>query len=85
MSKLNSRPTTVKQVNRRQFLATTAKAGCAMGLIGLGLTTMATSQGQLAPQACRPPGALEEADFLSACVRCGLCVNACPEQAITLG
>lgn len=39
---------TAKQVNRRQFLATTAKAGCVMGLVGLGLTATAKSQGQLA-------------------------------------
>jgi len=26
----------------------------------------------------RPPGALEEAKFVAACVRCGKCVQACP-------
>ncbi|MGL4711079.1 MAG: ferredoxin-type protein NapG [Shewanella sp.] len=75
---------TVKHVNRRQFLATTAKAGCVMGLVGLGLTATAKSQSQLSPQACRPPGALEEHDFLSACVRCGLCVAACPYDTLSL-
>jgi len=75
---------TAKQVNRRQFLATTAKAGCVMGLVGLGLTATAKSQGQLTSQARRPPGALEEGDFLSACVRCGLCVEACPYDTLSL-
>lgn len=32
----------------------------------------------------RPPGALEEHDFLAACIKCGQCVQVCPVQAITL-
>lgn len=32
----------------------------------------------------RPPGALEEADFLSSCIKCGQCVQVCPVQAIKL-
>ncbi len=45
----------VNNINRRQFLATTAKAGCVMGLAGLGISALAKSQ-SLAPQAIRPPG-----------------------------
>jgi ferredoxin-type protein NapG len=30
----------------------------------------------------RPPGALQEADFLATCHRCGKCVEACPADAI---
>lgn len=30
----------------------------------------------------RPPGALEEIEFLSACTRCAQCVTACPYNAI---
>ncbi|MFO0746342.1 MAG: 4Fe-4S binding protein [Myxococcota bacterium] len=30
----------------------------------------------------RPPGALDEAAFLSACTRCGRCLEACPPEAI---
>ncbi len=30
----------------------------------------------------RPPGALPEPDFLSACTRCGDCIRACPAQCI---
>ena len=30
----------------------------------------------------RPPGALDEIEFLSACTRCALCVDACPYFAI---
>ncbi|MCE1239650.1 MAG: ferredoxin-type protein NapG [Azonexaceae bacterium] len=34
--------------------------------------------------ALRPPGALGEAAFLSACVRCGLCVRDCPYDTLKL-
>lgn len=30
----------------------------------------------------RPPGALPEADFLHACLRCGLCMKACPTNML---
>jgi ferredoxin-type protein NapG/ferredoxin-type protein NapH len=32
----------------------------------------------------RPPGALEEVEFLSTCTRCNACRDACPHQAIFL-
>jgi len=32
----------------------------------------------------RPPGALKEPDFLSRCIRCLRCVDACPNHAILL-
>ncbi len=32
----------------------------------------------------RPPGALEESDFLSSCIKCGQCVQVCPVSAIKL-
>ncbi len=33
----------------------------------------------------RPPGALDEEDFLAACIKCGQCVQVCPVNAIRLG
>ena len=30
----------------------------------------------------RPPGALDEAEFLARCSRCGRCIKACPAQCI---
>lgn len=32
----------------------------------------------------RPPGALPESEFVSHCIRCGLCVEACPFDALRL-
>jgi ferredoxin-type protein NapG len=32
----------------------------------------------------RPPGALDEDDFLAACIRCGQCVEACPSDVLSL-
>lgn len=32
----------------------------------------------------RPPGALDEKDFLSSCIKCGQCVQVCPVNAIKL-
>lgn len=32
----------------------------------------------------RPPGALKEKEFLSKCIRCGLCVSACPYDTLKL-
>jgi len=32
----------------------------------------------------RPPGALDEQDFLSSCIKCGTCVEACPYDSLIL-
>jgi ferredoxin-type protein NapG len=32
----------------------------------------------------RPPGALEEDDFLASCIKCGQCVQVCPVEALKL-
>lgn len=32
----------------------------------------------------RPPGALAENDFLRTCIKCGLCVEACPFDTLVL-
>lgn len=32
----------------------------------------------------RPPGALDEPEFLSACIRCGQCVEACPWDTLRI-
>jgi len=34
------------------------------------------------PKLIRPPGSLEEKEFLARCIRCGECMNVCPTNAI---
>lgn len=69
---------------RRKFLNTAAGAvgaGCILNLAAwLSIRPAAANP----PQALRPPGARAEAEFLSACVRCGLCVRDCPYDTLKL-
>ena len=70
--------------DRRRFMTDAARgmAGCA--LAGMGLGWLATGATALPATALRPPGALAEEDFLSACIRCGLCVRDCPYDTLKL-
>lgn len=69
---------------RRQLLVDTARGACLAGVGVLPLSMLAKSAQQPAPSAIRPPGALAEPLFLGACVRCGLCVQACPYDTLKL-
>jgi len=71
-------------VDRRRFLSGAAGAVCGAGFLTLLLARVAAPSRTLAATALRPPGALAEGDFLAACVRCGLCVRACPYDTLTL-
>ncbi|MBK6595826.1 MAG: ferredoxin-type protein NapG [Burkholderiales bacterium] len=70
---------------RRAFVLNTARMGCGIGMLGLGLGLAVTQAKTLPAQALRPPGALLESHFLGACVRCGLCVRDCPPGILHLG
>lgn len=69
---------------RRRFLLDSARlaGGAAVATLGLGL--LARSARSQPPAALRPPGALAGGRFLGACVRCGLCVRACPYGTLRL-
>jgi ferredoxin-type protein NapG len=69
---------------RRQFLIDGARLACGVGVAGLALGLAARQARALPPLALRPPGALAEADFQAACVRCGLCVRDCPYDILSL-
>ena len=73
-----------RTVNRRQFLADTARTACGVGVFGAGLAFLAGQARSLPATALRPPGAGLEGDFLGACVRCGLCVRDCPYDTLKL-
>lgn len=70
--------------NRRQFLKNATRT--AAGVCGVGMILGLQQQQSFARQgvALRPPGALPEQDFLSACTRCGQCVQACPYDMLHL-
>ncbi|WP_425038632.1 ferredoxin-type protein NapG [Primorskyibacter sp. S187A] len=70
--------------SRRRFLTDTARAAAGCALAGSALAYLGSQARALPAQALRPPGALPEADFLSACVRCGLCVRDCPYDTLQL-
>ncbi len=69
---------------RRRFLLDTARGVCGMGLLGTALGSFALSSSKSDAQALRPPGALQETDFLASCLRCGLCVRDCPYDTLKL-
>ena len=66
---------------RRRLLRSVVVGGAVacVSLIGLVGHKMAEAAPRL-----RPPGALDEEDFLAACIKCGQCVQVCPVNAIRL-
>ena len=69
--------------SRREILKKLIKGAAATGTGGL-------IWGSLLPETkanaltIRPPGALENEDFLKACIKCGKCVEACPYDTLIL-
>lgn len=83
MAQTNTKPD-AQLLNRRRFIAQSLRLGCGVGVLGVGLSQYANQSVAHAPSALRPPGALAEKQFLSACVRCGLCVQDCPYDTLKL-
>lgn len=69
-----------KQTNRRRVLRTILLTGGVLGAAMSGFLPLVYSQ----KKRLRPPGALDEKDFLASCIKCGQCVQVCPVQAIKL-
>ncbi|MCB1891815.1 MAG: 4Fe-4S binding protein, partial [Rhodocyclaceae bacterium] len=69
-----------RQALRRKFLRTVLLTG---GVLGAGLSGFLPLVYARKPR-LRPPGALDEKDFLASCIKCGQCVQVCPVQAIRL-
>lgn len=75
------RPSRKVDEERRKLLRSVA-VGAAMTCAALaGLLPQYVAKA--APR-LRPPGALDEKDFLAACIKCGQCVQVCPVKAIHL-
>jgi ferredoxin-type protein NapG len=67
--------------SRRKLLHTGAVAALAVGALGW---RSASERRPVPEHALRPPGALPEREFLASCLRCGLCVDACPYPTLML-
>jgi ferredoxin-type protein NapG len=65
---------------RRKFLRSLGLGIGVLGVSSLGFIPIANSQ----TLRLRPPGALEEKEFLASCIKCGQCVQVCPVQAVVL-
>jgi ferredoxin-type protein NapG len=69
--------------NRREFILNMAR-GVGLAAMG-GLVWSAYVDEVTASQLLlRPPGAIKEDDFLKTCIKCGLCVEACPYDTLLL-
>lgn len=75
---------TSRKVTRRQVLTDGTKAAGVACLAGGSLAAYVAATGRADARALRPPGAVAEEEFLSKCVRCGLCVQACPFDTLEL-
>ncbi|WP_354671199.1 4Fe-4S dicluster domain-containing protein [Thiohalobacter sp. IOR34] len=69
-----------QQKQRREFLRSVALGTGLVSLSLLGFVPVVKG----GPLRLRPPGALEEDEFLAACIKCGQCVQVCPVEAIHL-
>jgi MauM/NapG family ferredoxin protein len=69
-------------VKRRTFLWNLAATGLTVGAGGALITGDGDENAAAAGVGLRPPGALPEEEFLSRCIRCFRCGDACPNRAI---
>ncbi len=68
---------------RRRFFLTLARS---IGLATLGgfVWSAYVDEVTASKLTLRPPGALKEEDFLKTCIKCGMCVEACPFDTLKL-
>ena len=78
------RKTERRKIDRRTAMADMARAAGVACLGGFSLAALVQVSGTADARALRPPGARPEEDFLASCVRCGLCVQACPYDTLSL-
>jgi ferredoxin-type protein NapG len=73
-----------KDLSRRTFLKSSAVAVGALAAVGAGVGYLqkVTAETRLNQHFLRPPGAIDEETFIYGCIKCGLCIQICPIQAI---
>lgn len=69
--------------SRREVLQKLFKGVAAAGTGGL-LWGIAAKESTASDLVLRPPGALDKDKFLSACIKCGQCIEACPYDTLKL-
>ena len=85
MSATKHTPDGLLSPERRKVLETAARSAVGVGVAGALIGAYGSASQAMPTQAIRPPGALaDETAFLAACVRCGLCVRACPYKTLKL-
>jgi len=69
--------------DRRKFILGTARS---VGLVALGGLVWSAYVDEVTANKLilRPPGAIKEEDFLATCIKCGMCVEACPFDTLVL-
>jgi len=69
--------------DRRKFILSMARGA---GITALGGFVWSAYVDEVTASALllRPPGAIKEEDFLKTCIKCGLCVEACPYDTLLL-
>jgi len=69
--------------DRRKFLLNMARSVGVASLAGLTWSAY-VDEVTASSLILRPPGALKEEDFLATCIKCGMCVEACPYDTLLL-
>jgi polyferredoxin len=67
-------------LKRRQVIAGAASGAALVPVLRTG--ALGSPEGRPDPSCIRPPGAVDEAPFLSRCIRCGQCMKVCPNNAL---
>ncbi len=73
------KPKDPRQLEQRRKLLQAAAVGA--GVVGLSMTGLLPVLLRKTER-LRPPGALDEHDFLASCIKCGQCVQVCPVNAL---
>lgn len=68
---------------RRRFLRDVVRTAGGLAAVGVALG-LQQQTARASGVRLRPPGAINENAFASACVRCGQCVQACPYDTLKL-
>ncbi|MCD4736558.1 MAG: ferredoxin-type protein NapG [Bacteroidales bacterium] len=76
-------PDNKNKSTRRELFKKVAQSA---GLLGVGgmMWGAYVDEAKSSDLVLRPPGALDEKDFLKACVKCGTCVESCPYNTLKL-